>query len=362
VTSVARLRTPASEEWVTSRAQWLTHLFQDGLSGRSVLGYSEDPCAFGRSFLRAGAERVVAVTVASRNAPDPAETSRNLDVAGLEVVTSESLHDGLSFRPDVVWLHDVLPRSADPGRILDLVRALAPGGDVLFHLAHHEAQSLRQLVIETARRLLSGSLEEAFQRISPTLTREARRRSRGDLVASCVAWRSADELEALLASRGLVVYRQDQSFERFLGMAESGEFQPHHWLCGSDAARRVRPTNPPNPWRSEIAELERLTRALEACLPSPESRRAHAIGLLNTHFGALGAGGLEAALWEVFLFVTEHLLDLEDAGRLCPAGDSTQAWLDLFRAALRGEASGTAPGLPDDLFFVQPLLAGPAGL
>lgn len=336
------------DRWVGTCARWLRELFQDSLEGRTVIDY-----AFGRgnwslAFLRAGADRVIAVDAAASNCERLSAFLVDQDLGGVEVVCGNVLDGPIDASGDLVWLHGVLHHVAEVDPFLDGIRTLASGPEARFHVYHYDAGSLREFVVETARTFTHCEGESEFTAIDGAFTRVARQRAADDLVAPHIAWRSAAETNALLRRHGLYPVRQDASFTSFRRGWESEEFQPHHLLCAQDDTHAIRVREPARPWAAEIGELERLSRALAQAHLNPDRRRLLGVGIMNTHFGAIESEIFAGrAIDEVFLFLVGHLARVDVEGLRRDDDARVDAWIELARASAAGHGAGARPDLPD---------------
>ena len=336
------------DRWIGRCARWLRDLFGDSLEGRTVIDYGFGRGNWALAFLEAGAHEVIAIDAAKSNCERLSSYIRENHIQNLEVVHGNVLDGDCRVAPgDIVWLHGVLHHVADPDQFLDGIARLG-NDDALFHVYHYDAGSLRELTVETARTLARCNTEDEFSEIAPAFTRAARQRAADDLVAPHIAWRSAGELAARRRRHGLHPVRQDGSFARFLRGWESEEFQPHHFLCTRNDSDAIAVREPPRPWTSELAELQRLFDALCAARVPDSERRLLGVGLMNTHFGTIENGIFaRAALEELFLYALGQLIRIDARDQRSDDDLRVDAWIELASAAAAGDGGDVRPDLPD---------------
>lgn len=333
-----------NEPWIESCAAYLGATFGSRLVGATVIDY-----AFGRgnwslAFRRAGAASVVAIDAAEDNVRRFSAYCAEHGITGVEIVHGNVVDRAIDLTADVVWLYGIIPCIADIDAFLDAVSGFQRPGST-YVVYSYDRGSLRQFVVDAARRALTYGSEAAFLPDSLLLTGAARHRARDDLTAPHVAWNSAAELHARLRSHGLYPAARLADFPEFLAGRPSEEFQPHLWRCSLDPDDEIVPADPPRPYIADLALLGDLVDALWRHLDDGDRRRA-ALGLFNAHFGALrmhGAAG--PVLVEDFLFLTYVAL-VSDLPRsaLAPAGADLH---DLAVAAMTAEQDGD--DLPESL-------------
>ncbi|MCA8960490.1 MAG: hypothetical protein KDC38_08255, partial [Planctomycetes bacterium] len=204
----------------------------------------------------------------------------------------------------------------------------------------YDRDSLRETIVEACRPHLVLRDEAEYRAWAPAFAPTARRRVQDDLTAPHIHWYGLDELVERLASHGFAAMRRDPDFGAFLRGRRDGldprervdeEFQPHQLLCRV-ADDRTLPrsglTEPGRPHAADVALIGAMAEAAFAGATDASSRERLAVGLLNTHFTAVGlrCGGsgrnpvdtdLEPVLREDFIFLTHALID-GDASRRSP--------------------------------------------
>jgi hypothetical protein len=329
-----------SPAWVDACAGYLASLFGD-LRGRTVIDY-----AFGRgnwslAFLRAGAARVIAIDAAVDNVRRFSDHCRRHAIQGVEIVHGDVLAAAIPRRADVLWVYGILPGVADPDTLVERLREMVhgPGATSLFYA--YDAGSLRQFVVEAARRGVVYGRERDFAEDSEVLTRAARMRARDDLTAPVVNWHSLASVTALLRRHGWHPVARVGSFAEFQHGVTSEEFRPHHLVCGPAPGRDLDLTEPGSPYAPDVAALRALADKLHR-VSTPEERRRAGLGLFNTHFSSLGADGAAApVLIEDFLFLFNLLL----RKRVGPE-DLAEPTSSLYALAIRGLSDEPRQPLP----------------
>lgn len=293
------------ERWIADCTRYLTHLFGERLRDAVVLDY-----AFGRgnwsvAFRRAGARRVIAVDASLGNVTRFQQECSRLGVDGIDIVHGNFLQQTPALQADLVWAHGIVHHVEDADALINrLARCLQPA-EGLLHLYAYDSGSLREWVVETARRAVPILSETAFRELSLALSPRARLRARDDLTAPVIRWYSTGQLAGLLRRHGLHIIRQDADFPSFLdGESRCAEFSPHHLLCGPSSARAIAPKDSARPAPEDLVILRQLGDALLAHHADRPDRLAHlAAGLFNTHFGALERRDASSAVVADFLFL-----------------------------------------------------------
>lgn len=291
--------------WIDDCARYLTHLFGERLRDAVVLDY-----AFGRgnwsvAFRRAGARRVIAVDASASNVVRFGRECERLGVDGIDMVQGNFLEQATDIRVDLVWAHGILHHVPDADALVGRLANCLPPDRGLLHLYAYDSGSLRQWVVETARRAVPIMSETAFRAFSMMLSPRARLRARDDLTAPVIRWYSIDQLTSMARRQGLHVMRQDGDFQSFLGgESRCAEFSPHHLLCGREPAEALPDAPPARPPLADLMILRQLGDALLTHHEGhPERLARFAAGLFNTHFSVLDRRDASAAVVEDFLFL-----------------------------------------------------------
>jgi SAM-dependent methyltransferase len=342
-----------SRRWITDCARYLREIFGARLDGAVALDY-----AFGRgnwaiALREAGVRQVVAIDASEENCRRLHGWLARERITGIDVVHGNVLEHPVPCSVDLVWMHGILHHVDQPGRLLRALRDMAPAPDALLHLYAYDRGSLRQTIVQTARRVVCYASEEAFRADAPLFAQRARLRVRDDLTAPMIHWLSMAELDALACELDLAIVQRHADFSDWLRGSIEEEFQPHNLLLRpcTAANRPLAPAEPARPHAGDVQLLAALAAPLfDSQYVDAEQARRHAIGLCSTHFEALACGGITAALQQDLL----QVLYLLHAGGLVEAVDDTPArqLLVLADAALRGRERATLRVAAESRFFV----------
>lgn len=342
-----------NSQWIADCARYLRELFGARLDGAVALDY-----AFGRgnwavALREAGVRKVVAIDASEDNCRRLHGWLTSERITGIDVVHGNALEAPIACTVDLVWAHGILHHVEKPARLLRALRDMAPGPDALLHLYAYDRSSLRQTIVEPARRVACYASEEAFRVDAPLFAQRSRLRVRDDLTAPVIHWLSIADLDAMACELDLAIVRRHADYSEWLRGGVDEEFQPHNLLLEPCAAA-TRPTPPAEPARPHAVDVQ-LLDALAAPLfeirhVGAEQARRHAIGLCSTHFEALASGGITMALQQDLL----QVLYLLHAGGLVDAvvDPLAQQLLGLADAAMSGRERATIQVDADSRFFV----------
>jgi hypothetical protein len=315
--------------WIESCAGYLRYVFGDAIEGRVFLDY-----AFGRgnwslAALRAGAARVIAIDASESNVRRFADYCRAQGISRIDILHGDVVKSPVDAQADVLWIYGILPCIEDCSSFLAKLALMRRDDNASALLYTYDRGSLRQVIVESARRGVTYTSEQAFGEDSFLFTPQARLRARDDLTAPLVTWFSAAELHELARRNGLAVRRQVFDFRQWMTGVQSSEFAPHHFLCGfrDDDAGPVA-----EPKRSQAHDFAVIAAVADAVWThaGPAQRRNLAVGLFNSHFSALPAdGSVDAAVVEDFLFLLHAALRLN-----VPASALAEAAAPYYDAAV----------------------------
>jgi hypothetical protein len=331
-----------NRRWVDDYACYLRELFGTRLEGLTAIDY-----AFGRgnwavALRMAGARKVIAIDASEDNCRRLYDWLAREHITGIEIVHGNVLESPLNCTADLVWAHGILQHVEQPAQLLRALRDIAPGPDALLHVYAYDRFSLRQTIVEIARRGVCYASEEDFRDDAPLFSNRARLRVRDDLTAPVIHFLSIAELDALSSEIGLVIVQRHSDFNEWLRGHICEEFQPHNILLSS-SANATRPLPPKEPARLYNEDVQ-LLATLAAPLFDPihvnsAQARRNAIGLCNTHFEALAGGGIVAALQQNLLQV---LYLLYSSGLIEAVSETpVKSLLMLADSALRDYERGT---------------------
>ena len=309
--------------------------------------------AFGRgnwslAALKAGAARVVAVDAAAVNVQRFSNYCGEHGIERIDIVHGNILENAIDATVDVIWVYGILPCVAESERFLARLAALRRDDDALALLYAYDRGSLRQKVVDTARRGAVYPDARSFAEDSYLFTPAARMRARDDLLAPRVMWHSMADLAALAQHNGFVARRSVADFRAWATGIPSLEFSAHHLVCGFTGS----PKRMSEPVRPQACDFEVLGALADTVMShaTPEQRRKLAIGLFNTHFGSLPAdGSVGAAIVEDFLFLMHAVRRLDIPGRVPCAREAP------YRAAALAAMRGAPRGFPGALLAASPL-------
>jgi Methyltransferase domain len=342
-------------KWIESCAGYLRHVFGEAIEGKVFLDY-----AFGRgnwslAARRAGAARAIAIDASESNVRRFTAYCRTQGISGIDILHGDVVKSPLDARADVLWIYGILPCIEDCNGFLAKLALMRRDDDSVALLYSYDRGSLRQAIVEMARRGVTYATEQAFGEDSYLFTPQARLRARDDLTAPLVNWLSARELRDLARRNGLAVRRQVSDFRRWTTGVQSSEFAPHHFVCGfagDDAGPIVEPERPQ---AHDFAVIAAVADAVWAHA-RPAQRRNLALGLFNTHFSALPAdGSVDSTVVEDFLFLMHAALRLN-----VPASALAEAAAPYYAAAMAAMVDAPREFSPDQL-AVSPLARYLAG-
>ncbi|MBV9246963.1 MAG: hypothetical protein JO366_19360 [Methylobacteriaceae bacterium] len=297
--------------WIEACARYLRHIFGSSIEGKLFLDY-----AFGRgnwslAALRAGAAGVVAIDGAAGNVRRFSGYCREHGIANIEILHGDILREPVPRSADILWVYGILPCIAAPDDFLVRLSALRRDDGALALLYAFDHGSLRQAIVDTARRGVTYDSEHSFAVDSYLFTPKARLRARDDLTAPLVTWFTAASLAGLASRQGMVPLRQCPDFRDWVTGCRSEEFSPHHLVCGFQGSGLENIGEPERPQAGDFAVLGAMADTVMARANS-EARRKLAVGLFNTHFSALSPeGGAGGSVIEDFLFLMHAALRLE---------------------------------------------------
>lgn len=264
--------------WIDDCARYLEQMF-GRLEGRVFLDY-----AFGRgnwslAAIKAGAKRVVAVDAAIGNVRRFSEFCNAEGLAGKIDIIHGNILEEIIPGADILWIYGILHHLEHPSEFLEKLSAVrgSQHDPALFYA--YDSGSLREVIVTAARQAHTYGGGVSFAESSLAYTPAARMRARDDLTAPHIRWYRGEELAALLRDGGFEVVGAVEPFTP----AKSGEFAPHHLLCGKGDAFPLRePYRPTAPDHSIVAELCELVSRADCRLGA-----SIAAGLCNTHFTVL---------------------------------------------------------------------------
>jgi len=324
---------------IAACAGYLKAVFGDRLAGRTVVDYGFRQGNWSLAFLRAGADRVVAVDTGRDEAGRLAEYCNDYAIDNIEIIPGDAQVAPVEAAGDIVWLYEALCQIESPEPFIERISALASSEETLFYIHAYDRHSPREFIVKTCRELVRYRSEDEFRRDAPYLTRAARLRAHDIFPAAHIEWYTAHELCVLLAQHGLAPLARYRGFEAHLTGSMPEEFVPHHWLCGRGVPGVIEVLNPLRRHAADLRILEDMAKAVAALDIDPEERRAVGIGLFNAHFSALeGAGGTDAAVVEDFLFLVYVLTS--HGGQ---AVGVASGYVELAVAAMKGRARDNLP-------------------
>jgi hypothetical protein len=311
-------------QWINNCTYYLRELFGMRLDGAIVLDY-----AFGRgnwtvALRNAGASKVIAIDASEDNCRRLHNWLAKEKITGIEIIHGNVLDAPIACLANIVWAHGILHHVENPLTLLHALRKMAPYPDALFHIYAYDRGSLRQIIVDTIRRVLIYSDENAFRADSPLFSQQARLRVRDDLTAPVIHWISMAELGLMASELNLAVEKQHVDYIEWLHGKGDEEFQPHNLLLRSRNTIDI-PLPLIEPLRPHSGDVELLTALIsplfDTRIMNIEQARGNAIGLSNTHFDALAKGGITEALQQDFLqiFYLLKLFNLVEAVNYPPA-------------------------------------------
>lgn len=285
--------------WVSRCARYLTYVFGDAVKGATVVDY-----AFGRgnwslAFREAGAEKVVAIDASASNVKKFSEYIAAHNICGIQVIEGNVLVKPIEVQVDILWVYGILQHIDTPEFFIrELVKMWKPNSKGLGLIYSYNAYSLRQVIVNLARRGVVFESYEAYRDDSFHFSHHARLRARDDLTAPHIFWHSLSDMAMMLSSAGA---SPDSCVESFSGFekTENVEFKPHHILFRKKCTSHL-------PSVANILGVdEQIIYDLGDVIlskVSPTEAKKIALGITNAHFNALAHGGYEKALLEDFLY------------------------------------------------------------
>lgn len=274
-------------KWIQRCAQYLNYLAGDNLRGKTVVDYGFGRGNWSVAFLEAGAEKVVAIDASRSNVKRFGDYCNKNKIKRIEIIHGNLLAEDIETRADIIWLYGILHHVTESGKLLRKLRELLNNETSCLFVYAYDAGSLRELIVETARRDHLCKTESQFLQTSLLMTPAARLRARDDLTAPYLHWYSAGELVDLLNEQGLSVDEEWPDFAHWSNGGPSGEFDPYFVKCrlGGEGSQSIEERNRPN--QGDILVLRALTDlVLESRSGTPEGELI-SLGLFNTHFSAL---------------------------------------------------------------------------
>jgi hypothetical protein len=339
-------------EWIERCARYLGRIFGDRLSGRTVLDYAFGRGNWSMAFLAAGAAKVIAVDAAPSNVHRFADYCRQHHVRGVEVVQGNILESPLSCSADILWIYGILPCVSEPETFLKATSRLARDANAESILYAYNAGSLRQVIVELARRGRTYTGYKEFLADAMLLSPAARLRARDDLTAPLANLHSAGQLWEQAARSGHTPLEFVPSFEQAEGR-ETPEFRAHHLRCRAAGGESPQPGRGVEASPDVAVDLEILRDLghglMDAC--SVESRRKIALGLFNTHFAALQTG-YERCLVDDWLYILHGCL----VHGVSPKTDLQALIFEISDKALKGMKRGPPPPQASQSVIIRFLL------
>jgi hypothetical protein len=296
--------------WIDDCARYLRYIFGSAVEGKVFLDY-----AFGRgnwalAALKAGARRVIAVDAALSNVRRFADYCKANDISAIDIVHGNIMEQPSQIRADILWIYGILPCIPEPASFIARLSELRRDDCALALLYAYDRHSLRQVIVESARRGLVYRDEHEFAEDSYLFSPRARLRARDDLTAPFIRWSTAAELGALALNAGCIVQRQCADFRDWVTKTSCQEFSPHHLLCGFKGSGIEHLAEPLRPHAHDVAVIADMARVI-LDHASAAQRRKIAIGFFNSHFSVLAPdGSAEFAIVENFLHLVHGALRL----------------------------------------------------
>jgi hypothetical protein len=326
------------EAWLGHCTDYVRHLYGASLRGRVVVDYAFGRGNFTLAFVRAGAERVIAVE-ASRSAVDRlTDIVRWAGIGNVDVLLGNVDEGALPIEADLVWIYGIYQNMQRPRGLLQAARTWLRGESGELAIYAYNESCLRQVVVEACRAVLTDRTPEAFLRMQQFMPPKARRRARDDITSPVVRFMSPEELSQDAAHVGLDVVEQVPDFADFAGQAPKPEFEPYVLkLCPEGRRARVEIVPQRSPHPDDVRAIGELAHHLLAKVPAGAAERV-AIGLFSTHFAAGVSPALYSeALLQDWLFLVFQLVSAEvpTAG----LGASTVALIERTVQASRGRTT-----------------------
>jgi hypothetical protein len=337
--------------WINLCSEYLRHVFGPTMEDATFLDY-----AFGRgnwslAAVKAGAKQVIAIDASQSNVRRFSDYCRMEGIDCIEVIQGNVAEAPIQSAADILWIYGVLSSVADPDALLTSLAPMRRSNAALAVLYGYNRPSLRQVIVDLARRSCLYVDEDSFATDTFLFTPQARLRARDDLTAPVVLWFTADEFAELARRNGYTPLRWIPDFGGWQNRAALDEFAPHVMLCGfsGEANSPIAPT--PHLGSLDMSVLATIGQTVMAAA-SIELRRKIAIGLFNTHFSALHGERLdERAVREDFLFLMHAVLRLD-----IPAATFPTIARDYVRAA-HAATIDDPRGFPPTLLAHSPLAA-----
>lgn len=330
-----------SPRWVASCAAYLDMVFGEKLKGAVFLDY-----AFGRgnwslAALKAGAARVVAIDGSETNVRNFVAYCRENEIDNIDIICGNVLSDSITcVTSDILWIYGILPVVEQAGEFLRRLAKMRADDSAMALLYAYDAGSLRETVVMAARSGCFYESEQEFAEDSFLFTPAARLRVRDDLTAPFVAWHQQEELAELGRVNGYKAQRVIQDYTHWTTREQTGEFSPHHLVCGFSSPAASLPARLPRQQCHDIAIVGEFARMVLHRAPERLKKRI-AIGLVNTHFSPPDRS-IGSRLVQDFLFLMHAMARLG----LMPNGLSIGQ--EVYEACMSAVA-GKPRTLPDEL-------------
>ena len=275
-------------------------------------------------------------------------------IEGIDVLHGNILENPISCDADIIWVRGIIHHVPSPGLFIEKLSNLAANKKTLFHLYSYDKNSMREWVVQSARRFLHFSDEDSFRADSPLFSNNARMRARDDLTAPIVNWFSATDLKQMLESAGLCAFQQHPDFSEWKNGFESEEFQPYNILCVSKQNHKGLDVlkEPTRRYSTDVEILGCITDALF----DPKTIDARdgwrwSIGLFNTHFDALASGEIQSAILQDFLYLLYLLLSNKVDSESLP--DPAATIIKMGISALHGTIDPTVEPPMTDSYLAR---------
>lgn len=329
-----------NDSWVEACSNYLKSIFGPRLENATFLDY-----AFGRgnwslAALRAGARRVIAIDASESNVRNLSNHCKASGLDAIEIVHGNILESAIPAAADILWVYGILHHVDQQAEFLQRLASMRKTNDAAALFYTYDAGSLREAIVTAARKAYIYDQEKEFADDSLLFAPAARMRARDDLTAPHVSWATREGLASLSTAAGFAPTGFTKSFAAWRDGADEREFKPHHLVCGVAKVGASLP-DLPRAEQFDIDLLAELANAVVDRMPYA-ARRSFAIGLMNTHFTALGQS-VNHALCDDFRYLAYCVLRLGiSRGGLARAGALLDACLV---AAERGQPCRIDPAI-----------------
>ncbi len=291
------------EIWLNSCTEYIKHLFGDSLKGKTVIDY-----AFGRgnwsvAFLRAGAEKVIAIDASIDNVNRFQEYCKKNNLNSISVIQGNLLNEKFDIKADFIWLYGILHHLNELNLFLTKIKALLKNQQSQLYVYYYNKKSLRETVVECCRNLHVYDNESEFLNDNYLFLKSSKNRASDDLVAPYINWFTALELKKILNENGIYVKRQDIDFYEYQNKTANEEFYPHQFLCGLEKTDEIDVKEKSDFYETEINILSNLAKEVLIFFTKKEDRKKISIGIFNTHFTSLKNNSIKNSLIEIFLYL-----------------------------------------------------------